>query len=90
MTNYKIYINDRNYNEWEVFDNFNFNKVVLNINPVEQKLFSNDVFNVDKNNNVILLHSSIRSGSAIPGVLILAGNKTYGRHLPGKHFVTNK
>ena len=86
MTNYKIYINDRNYNEWEVFDNFNFNKVVLNINPVEQKLFSNDVFNVDKNNNVILLHSSIRSGSAIPGVLILAGNKTYGRHLPGKHF----
>jgi exoribonuclease R len=26
-----------------------------------------------------LLHSSIRSGSAIPGVLILAGNKTYGR-----------
>ena len=86
MTNYKIYINDRNYNEWEVFDNFNFNKVVLNINPVEQKLFSNDVFNVDKNNNVILLHSSIRSGSAIPGVLILAGNKTYGRCVSGKHF----
>lgn len=84
MTNYKIYINDRNYNQWEIFDNFNFNKFEIDINPIQQKLFSNDVFNLDKNNNVILLHSSIRSGSAIPGVLILSGNKTYGRYISDK------
>ena len=89
MTNYKIYINDRNYTHWEVFDNFNFNKIEMDINPLEQKLFSNDVFNIDKNKNIHLLHSSIRSGSAIPGVLILSGNKTYGRHFLNKHFDKN-
>jgi len=89
MTNYKIYINDRNYTHWEVFDNFNFNKIEIDINPLEQKLFSNDVFNIDKNKNIHLLHSSIRSGSAIPGVLILSGNKTYGRHFLNKHFDKN-
>lgn len=80
MTNYKIYIHDRNYSEWDIYDNFSFQKFQLPIQPLEQKLFSNDVFNIDKNNNIILLHSSIRYGSAIPGVLILAGNKTYGRY----------
>jgi len=84
MTNFKIYVHDRNYNEWEVFDNMNFSRIPLEINPIEHKLFSNDVFQIDKNNKVTILHSSIRSGSAIPGVLILAGNKTYGRYTKQK------
>jgi hypothetical protein len=77
--NYKIHVNDRNYTSWDVFDIVNFQKINLEINPVESKLFSNDVFTLDKKNNINLLHSSIRSGSSMPGVLILAGNKTYGR-----------
>jgi len=84
MPNYKIYVHDRNYNEWEVFDNMNFTKVLLEFNPIEHKLFSNDVFQIDKKNKVTILHSSIRTGSAIPGVLILAGNKTYGRFSASK------
>jgi len=79
MANYKLYVNDRSYNSWEVFDTINFNKILININPIDSKLFSNDVFNIDENNTVNLLHSSIRSGPAIPGVLVLTGNKTYGR-----------
>lgn len=79
MSSYKLYVNDRSYTSWEIFDSANFNKIVLDINPVECKLFSNDVFTVDKHNNVSLLHSSIRCGPAMPGVLVLAGNKTYGR-----------
>jgi exoribonuclease R len=79
MTSYKIYVNDRNYGSWDIFDVVNYNKITLDINPVECKLFSNDVFNVDINNKVNLLHSSIRSGPAMPGVLVLSGNKTYGR-----------
>jgi len=79
MANYKLYVNDRSYSSWDVFDTINFNKIKLDINPIDFKLFSNDVFSIDENNKATLLHSSIRSGPAIPGVLVLAGNKTYGR-----------
>jgi hypothetical protein len=75
---FKIHINDRNYSSWEAFDTNKFLKVEIDINPLENKLFSNDVFTID-NNKVNLLHSSIRTGTSIPGVLILDGNKTYGR-----------
>lgn len=80
MTSYKIYIHERSYTSWEVIDANNFNKVNLDINPIESKLLSNDVFTIDLlNNKVNLIHSSVRCGPPIPGVLILAGNKTYGR-----------
>jgi len=79
MSSYKIYINDRSYTSWEVFDTNNFNKITLDIDPIESKLLSNDVFTVNKDNTVNLIHSSIRSGPSMPAVLILAGNKTYGR-----------
>jgi hypothetical protein len=79
MSSYKLYVNDRSYNSWEVFDTVNFNKINLEFNPIECKLFSNDVFSIDKNNNAKLLHSTIRSGPPMPGVLVLYGNKTYGR-----------
>lgn len=78
-TTYKIHINDRNFSSWEVFDNETFTKIDIELNPLDKKLFTNDVFKIDKNNNLTVIHSSIRSGPAIPGVLILDGNKTYGR-----------
>jgi len=77
---YKIYVNDRNYTSWEVFDANKFTKIEgISIDPIESKLLSNDVFTIDKHNNVSIMHSTIRSGPPMPGVLILAGNKTYGR-----------
>ena len=76
---YKIHINDRNCCSWEVIDMDKFVKIDLDINPIESKLFTNDVFTIDKSGKLTIVHSSIRSGPAIPGVLILDGNKTYGR-----------
>ena len=90
---YKIHVNNRSYNSWEVFDVNKFNKVELDINPLENKLFTNDVFKMDKNNKITILHSSIRSGPPIPGVLILDGNKTYGRQYrleAGQTYTTNR
>ena len=84
MEQYKLYVNDRSYLSWDIYETVHFNKVDLNITPQDCKLFSNDVFNVDENNNVKLLHSSVRSGPPMPGVLILAGNKTYGRQIKTK------
>ena len=79
METYKIHINDRSYTNWEVFENINFQKVDLPINPLEEKLFSNDVFSVDENNKISIIHSTVRCGPPMPGVLILDDNKTYGR-----------
>jgi hypothetical protein len=79
MKQYKLYVNDRSYSSWEIFEILNFNKVELFINPVESKLFSNDVFVIDGNKSVNIIHSTTRSGPPMPGVLVLAENKTYGR-----------
>ena len=49
MEQYKLYVNDRSYSSWVVFEMLNFNKITLDINPIESKLFSNDVFSIDEN-----------------------------------------
>ena len=79
MNVYKLHINDRNYTSWDIFDTIHFQKVDITINPVDSKMFSNDVFTVDADNTVTVLHSSIKTSPDIPCVLILNGNKTYGR-----------
>jgi hypothetical protein len=79
MNVYKLHINDRNYTSWDIFDTIHFQKVDITINPVDSKMFSNDVFTVDADNNVTVLHSSIKTSPDIPCVLILNGNKTYGQ-----------
>lgn len=84
MKTYKIYITDRKYTSWEIFETANFQKIDdIEINPIESKLFSNDVFNLD-NNNVNIIHSTVRCSPPIPGVLIVSDNKTYGRNKHGK------
>ena len=61
---------DRNYTVWN-------NEFVKN--PFETKLFPNDVFSFI-NNEVTIIHSIVRSMPEIPCVIVIAGNKTYGRH----------
>ena len=85
METYKVHINDRAYTSWEVFENINFQKVEITINPLEQKLFSNDVFSVDENSKISIVHSTVRCGPPMPGVLILDDNKTYGRQKSTKN-----
>ena len=79
MNVYKLHINDRNYTSWDIFDTIHFQKVDISINPVDSKMFSNDVFTIDSDETVTVLHSSIKTSSDIPCVLMLNGNKTYGR-----------
>ena len=49
MVTYKIVLENRNYNNWNIYDSNNFEKKDLQINPLESKLFSNDVFIIEKN-----------------------------------------
>jgi len=76
---YKILVNDRNYTDWNLFDALSLNEIEkLSFNPASNKLFSSDIFEMIEN-KVNILHSSIRCMPSIPGILVLKGNKTYGR-----------
>jgi len=79
MTQYKIITEDRNYTNWSYYNASTFEKLDLTLDPIIHKLFNNDVFIVNKMIQPTILHSTIRNGSQIPGVLILKDNKTYGR-----------
>ena len=84
--NVKIIITDRTYNDW-YFVNIDDNKevpkdtypILSKINPLEHKLFSRDIIKIDENASINIVHSYIKSSNSFAGVLVLEGNKTYGR-----------
>jgi len=76
---YKIIIADRTYSKWTIENGLKMELKFLD--PSGLKLFSNDIFDINnETNEVNIIHSSVRSANNIPAVLILDGNKTYGRH----------
>ena len=79
---YKIVIENRNYNKWQIYNVPTLVPALLDgFDPCVHHLFSNDVFDYDINTGAIsIVHSSVRIVENIPAVLILADNKTYGRH----------
>ena len=88
MTLYKINIDNRNYESWNIFNATTLELIILEqFNPIQHKLFNNDVFTYNQG-QVEIIHSSIRINENIPAVLILTNNKTYGRE--NKHKEDNK
>lgn len=76
---YKIHIDDRNYENWNLYDVSTSKKIEnVNFNPIKEKLFHNDIFTFD-GSNVKLLQSTIRKTNTISGVLVLKNNKTFGK-----------
>jgi exoribonuclease R len=84
MTLYKIQIKDRQYLEWSVHTKTGGNLCheTITASPVENKMFNDDVFILNKN-TVEIVESPVKK-MVIPGVLVLKHNKTYGRHSNGK------
>lgn len=83
----KVIISNKNYTDWEYYNADTFEKIDLeeNPNPVNLKLFSDDIFEFTNNKREItLIHSIIRSYKNIAGVLIM--NKSYGRNSKDKLF----
>ena len=81
MTLYKINFNNRNYSSWDIFNDTTLESVKIDdLNPIENKLFTNDVFTYNKG-KINIIHSSTRLSENIPAVLIISDNKTYGRKI---------
>ena len=80
---YKVVINDSNYSQWTLVTEDGTASItsidVSNFNPLERKLFTEDI--IDDEYNII--SSPIRDFDNIPGILLTTG-KTYGRSKQGK------
>jgi hypothetical protein len=88
MNTYKIMIDDRNYSTWSFYNTLTLEKTDLpSINPIKERLFNNDVFQItndSKNDEIQIVHSTVRISENIPAVLVIEGNKTYGRDKTSK------
>jgi exoribonuclease R len=81
----KLFVEDGQYKEYKYLDTKTMKPMENqpNIHPVYNKLFNQDIIEVDNDTKTHLtmkiLHSSVRSMKNIPGVLVLDNNKTYGK-----------
>jgi len=77
---YKINVSDREYRDYVILDCKSLKKVDVTINAPSHKLFTEDIFTINNDDSVTIEQSSIRSMSTIPAVLVLEGNKMFGKY----------
>ena len=82
ISSFTISIHNRDYSAWS-FHNECTNVVVddpllTNINPLNAKLFNGDIITIQQD-TIIHKTSPYTNNQNIPGVLLLEGNKTFGR-----------
>jgi len=79
MTTYKVKVDDRNYTNTSFYDltNHTIAETNNNIHPLTNKLFDGDI--VEFNENGVTKISGLDNNAQLEGVLILEGNKTFGR-----------
>lgn len=81
MNTFKIHVNDRNYEEWCVYDATTMEllpKENYTFDPIKEKLINGDIFKL-KDSQPIVIHSTIKKLKHISAVLVLNNNKTYGK-----------
>ena len=78
---YQIHVTGRDYQQIALHDSKTAQpvEIPLGFNPVQNKLFHRDIFRSNAG-QMNIVHSSLRQRRSIPGVLILQGNRMYGRH----------
>jgi len=86
QTQYRFLIENRSYTDWKIINvdtNVEIDSSLFpKINPIQEKIFSKDIFTYDFENPQIppkMIHSNVKSGIELAGVLVLQSNKTYGR-----------
>ena len=76
---YKLYVSDREYNEISVVFSKDLKPTEITIDAIGNKMFTQDIFDII-NGKVIVHHSTVKNSSSIPAVLVLEGNKMFGRY----------
>ncbi len=82
MKQYKLIVENRKYERYS-FINVKtmsaLNEDECTLNPLEHKLFNHDIFTFH-DNKCRLLHSTIKSATYIPGVLVLKNDRRFGKY----------
>lgn len=76
---YKLYVSDREYNEISVVFSKDLKPTDITIDAIGNKMFTQDIFDII-NGKVIVQHSTVKNSCSIPAVLVLEGNKMFGRY----------
>jgi len=80
MKQYKISIENRNYDNYVFIDVKTMQNVeTLKVNPLKEKLLNYDIITYE-NDECKLLHSTVKSSTYIPGVLVLKNNRKFGKY----------
>ncbi len=80
MKTFKINVSDRMYESYSIFESDTLAPTTIHgLNPASSKLFNHDIFTLT-GSTVAIVHSSTRSMSTVPGVLVLDSGKTFGKH----------
>ena len=80
---FKLHVADRNYESFTIINASTLagDDSTPVLNPVQHKLLNQDIFDYDAVTKAVTIqHSTTRSMPNIPGVLVLEGNKRYGKH----------
>ena len=75
----RINVADRHYKEFEITNAKTSESVDVNIDPIKGKLFNQDIFKLNISGNIEIVHSSLRSMPSIPAILVVEGNRIYGK-----------
>jgi hypothetical protein len=68
----------RDYSDFKIYEESSSVEIEMDILPYKFKMFNFDTFVTEP--CIKILHSNVRSMSCIPGVLVLQGNRTFGKH----------
>ena len=75
-----LLVDDRQYRKYNLTKEKRDIPIPDGFHPIESKLFDQDEIEIDYTaNSVSLIHSPVRQHRSIPGVLVLANKKTFGR-----------
>ena len=79
---YKLIVENRKYDDYNlvhVKTMTNVNDGEFDVNPLTEKLFNHDIFTLN-DNKCKLLHSTVKSATYIPGVLVLKNDRRFGKY----------
>ena len=80
MKTFKINVSGRRYESYDIFESDTLAPATIRgLDPASSKLFNHDIFTI-AGSTVAIVHSSTRSMSTMPGVLVLDSGKTFGKH----------
>lgn len=76
---YKLYVSDREYIDMSVVYAKDLKPSQLKIDALKNKMFTQDIFDL-VDDKIVIQHSTVQNMSSIPAVLVLEGNKMFGRY----------